>query len=259
MATKLFDDCIFGPVKSRRLGISLGVNLLPSTGKLCNFNCIYCECGWTENESGQKLLYNKTETVIRRLEERLASMAGNGEPLDVITFAGNGEPTMHPDFPQIIDRTVELRNKYFPDAKIAVLSNATMIGKPAVREALLRIDRAILKIDSAFEETINALNMPRFPYSLRNMVEQMKAFHGELIIQTMFLRGEYNGRQIDNTTEKEVSAWLEIIREIKPRMVMIYTIDRDTPAQHLQKVSVEDLQKIADRVRALGIECSVSG
>lgn len=258
MATFLFDKIVFGPIKSRRLGISLGVNLLSPIGKLCNFDCIYCECGWNSESKGKKLRYADTAQTINELQEKLQAMHKAGEKLDVITFAGNGEPTMHPNFSEIIDRTLESRDSYFPEAKIAVLSNATMLGKEEVREALKKVDRAILKIDSALESTINIINQPNFNYSLREVVDNIKLFHGEIIIQTMFLRGNYNGSQIDNTTEKEVAAWLETIKEINPKLVMIYSIDRDTPAQNLQKVSFDDLEKIATFVRENGIDCSVA-
>ena len=258
MSTILFGDIIFGPVKSRRLGVSLGVNLLPTYAKLCNFDCIYCECGWTENRSHRKLEFNEKEAVIGGLRERLSKMKSEGAPLDVITFAGNGEPTMHPDFAEIIDRTVALRDEFFPNVKVAVLSNATMIGKPEIRKALEKVDRAILKIDSAFPETIRLINGPRFDYSLDKVVENMKLFHNEVIVQTMFLRGEYKGERVDNTTEKEVSAWLEVLKEIAPKQVMIYSIDRETPADSLEKVSCEDMETIAGKVRNLGMECTVS-
>lgn len=258
MATFLFDKIVFGPIKSRRLGISLGVNLLSPIGKLCNFDCIYCECGWNNAGKGKKLRYADTTQTVEELCSKLKQMHESGEKLDVITFAGNGEPTMHPYFAEIIDRTVETRNIFYPKAKIAVLSNATMLGKEVVREALKKVDRAILKIDSAIESTINTINQPNFNYSLREVVDNMKFFNGEIIVQTMFLRGEYNGTIIDNTTEKEVQAWLEIIKEINPKLVMIYSIDRDTPAQNLQKVSFEDMDKIATFVRSNNIDCSVA-
>lgn len=257
MSTALFSDIIFGPIHSRRLGLSLGVNLLPVDSKLCNFNCIYCECGWTLG--GHKPRFNKREDVNRLLGEKLREMTAAGTPPDVITFAGNGEPTMHPEFEQIIDDTLKLRDRICPTAKVSVLSNATMIGRESVRRALLRVDNNILKLDSAFDETVRLIDDPQGDYSVARTVENMKLFEGRLIIQTMFLRGEYKGQVVDNTTEREVSAWLELVREVAPRKVMIYTIDRDTPCQTLQKVSVEEMRRIAERVEALGIECSVSG
>ncbi len=257
MATSLFHDIIFGPVHSRRLGLSLGVNLLPPDAKLCNFECIYCECGWAGK--GSRPRFNAREDVIRLLGEKLREMVAAGTPPDVITFAGNGEPTMHPDFETIIDDTIRLRDQICPTAKVSVLSNATMIGREGVRRALLRVDNNILKLDSAFDATARLLNNPQGDYSVRQTVERMKLFEGKLIVQTMFLRGEYCGQKVDNTTEEEVSAWLALLPQIAPKQVMIYTIDRDTPAENLEKVSVEELKKIAARVEALGIPCSVAG
>ncbi|MDL2320562.1 radical SAM protein [Alistipes sp. OttesenSCG-928-B03] len=257
MPTILFDDIIFGPVRSRRLGLSLGVNLLPVDSKLCNFNCIYCECGWTG--SGTRPRFNSREDVRRLLGEKLREMTAAGTPPDVITFAGNGEPTMHPEFEQIIDDTIALRDEICPSALVSVLSNATMIGRESVRRALLRVDNNILKLDSAFDETVRLIDDPQGAYSVAQTVANMKLFDGRLIIQTMFARGEYEGQVVDNTTEREVAAWLELVREVAPQKVMIYTIDRDTPCQTLEKVAVDDLRQIAARVEALGIECSVAG
>ena len=256
MATALFENVIFGPIRSRRLGISLGINLLSLDQKLCNFECIYCECGWRGN--GRKS-FNPKEEVIELLSNKLQQMHSAGEHLDVMTFAGNGEPTTHPHFAEIIDATCKARDQYFPEAKIAVLSNATMIDRPEIREALLKVDDNILKLDSAFEQTVQLINQPFKGYSVARTVEMMQKFEGKMILQTMFLRGTYEGVVVDNTTEEEVSAWLELVKKISPRKVMIYTIDRDTPAQDLHKVSVEDLKQIASRVEALGIECSVAG
>jgi len=258
MATSLFRSVIFGPVQSRRLGLSLGVNLLPNDNKLCNFNCIYCECGW--NPSGVKPRFNSREAVQEALHATLTQMAAENRDLDVITFAGNGEPTMHPDFESIIDDTIQLRNAFMPRAKISVLSNATLIGKESVRRALLKVDNNILKLDSAFDETVRLIDNPNNPdYTVAGTVENMKKFNGKFILQTLFLRGTFNDLTVDNTTEKEVSAWLGIVRETRPEKVMIYTIDRDTPAEDLHKVSQSDLEVIAQKVRASGIECSVSG
>ena len=255
--TALFSDIIFGPIKSRRLGLSLGVNLLPLDSKLCSFDCIYCECGWAEG--GHTPRFNPRERVHELLGEKLREMTSAGTPPDVITFAGNGEPTMHPQFEEIIDDTIALRDEICPTAKISVLSNATMIGRESVRRALLRVDNNILKLDSAFDQTVRLIDNPQGNYSVARTVELMKLFEGKMIVQTMFLRGSYNGQVVDNTTEREVAAWLELIREIAPERVMVYTIDRDTPAPDLEKVSVEELRQIAERVQALGIECSVAG
>ena len=255
--TSLYDNIIFGPVRSRRLGLSLGVNLLPIESKLCSFDCIYCECGWNADHPGRKR-FNSREDVRTMLREVLTRMVGEGTPPDVITFAGNGEPTMHPDFEGVIDDTLALRDELCPTAKVSVLSNATQIHREDVRRALLRVDNNILKLDSAFDATVELVNKPQGAYTVAGTVELLKLFEGNLIVQTMFLRGEYLGRHIDNTTEEEVSAWLELIKDISPKRVMVYSLDRDTPCQTLEKVSREELMQIAERVQALGIECSVA-
>ena len=255
--TSLYDNIIFGPIKSRRLGLSLGVNLLPIESKLCNFNCIYCECGWNEEHEGKKR-FNSRDDVRTMLRSTLSRMVEDGTPPDVITFAGNGEPTMHPDFEQIIDDTIALRDELCPSAKVSVLSNATQIGREDVVRALLRVDNNILKLDSAFDSTVQIINKPVGNYSVARIVELMKQFESNMILQTMFLRGEYMGTHIDNTSEQEVQAWLELVKEIAPKKVMVYSIDRDTPCQTLEKVSKEELSKIASRVEALGFECSVA-
>ena len=257
MSTALYDRVIFGPIHSRRLGLSLGVNLLPLNHKLCSFDCIYCECGWGEKR--EKVRFNDRETVRKELEQRLTEMVEAGTPPDVITFAGNGEPTLHPDFGEIIEDTIALRDRIAPRAKVSVLSNATQIGRERVRAALLRVDNTILKLDSAFDRTVRLVDRPRGNYSVAETVENMKKFEGQLIVQPRCLRGEVEGKSVDNPTEEEVSAWLALIREIAPRQVMVYTIDRSTPAENLQKVTVEELKASAARVEALGITCSVAG
>lgn len=255
--TSLYDNIIFGPIRSRRLGLSLGVNLLPIESKLCSFDCIYCECSWNADHPGHKH-FNAREDVRTMLSETLSRMVGEGTPPDVITFAGNGEPTMHPDFEGVIDDTLALRDKLCPSAKVSVLSNATQIHREDVRRALMRVDNNILKLDSAFDSTIELVNKPQGNYTVERTVELLKMFEGNLIIQTMFLRGEYAGQHIDNTTNEEVEAWLRLVADIAPRQVMVYSLDRDTPCQTLEKVDKEKLNAIAERVRSLGIECSVA-
>lgn len=259
MSTSLFNDIIFGPVHSRRLGLSLGVNLLPTAAKLCNFDCIYCECGWNAQHRGARR-FNAREDVSRLLAEQLERMVAAGTPPDVITFAGNGEPTMHPDFEAIIDDTLALRDRLCPSAKVSVLSNATMIGRESVRRALLRVDNNILKLDSAFDGTVRLMNGPQqAEYGVERTIEAMRLFEGRMILQTMFLRGRVGDRTIDNTTDVEVEAWLDAVKRIAPQRVMVYTIDRDTPLDTLEKVPVGELRRIAARVEALGIGCSVAG
>ena len=255
--TSLYDNIIFGPIRSRRLGISLGVNLLPIESKLCSFDCIYCECGWNDEHPGKRR-FNAREDVYAMLDETLGKMVAEGTPPDVITFAGNGEPTMHPDFEAIIEDTIALRDKHCPAAKVSVLSNATQIHREDVRRALKRVDNNILKLDSAFDATVQLMNKPQGNYTVARTVELLKMFEGDFILQTMFLRGEYLGERVDNTTEEEVAAWLKIVEELKPKQVMVYSLDRDTPCQTITKVEKDDLRDIGDRVEALGIPCSVA-
>lgn len=260
MPTFLFDKIVFGPVKSRRLGTSLGINLLPATRKVCNFNCIYCECGWTPGKSNSREMMPSREEVYQALDQKLDRMKKNHQAPDVITFAGNGEPTMHPEFPGIINDSIMLRNKYFPDAKIAVLSNSTAITKPEIRESLLKVDQNILKLDSAFDLTVKIHNQPRVNVNIDKLISDLQLFKGQLILQTLFLRGEFRGKIIDNTTPEEIGAWLEAIRKINPAEVMIYTISRDTPdGSRLEKVTLSELKKIAAMVNELGIKTQVSG
>jgi len=260
MPTFLFDQTIFGPIVSRRLGVSLGINLLPNNSKLCSFDCIYCECGWNPEKGTVKAVLQTRLEVSRMLREKLSAMKSKSELPDVITFAGNGEPTMHPDFAAIIDDTLLIRNELCPGARIAVLSNSTMLHKPKVVEALKKIDDNILKLDSGIAATIRLLDQPVGRFDLQSVVNNIKQFEGRLIIQTMFIRGSFKGTAIDNTTEPELTAWIAVLQQIRPRLVMIYTIARDTPANDLQKVSTDELEIIAERVRKeTGLEVQVSG
>lgn len=255
--TIIYPSPIFGPVHSRRLGVSLGINLMPGDGKICSFDCIYCECGFNKDFK-PKAARPTREEVRQALEAKLKDMQQNGPAPDVLTFAGNGEPTLHPDFAGIISDTLQLRDHYFPNAKVSVLSNSTMIHKPAVFEALSRIDNNILKLDTVDEAYIQALDQPAKGYDVQRIIQHMKSFEGRCIIQTMFLKGSYNGKDMDNTSDSFVRPWLETVKEIAPHQVMIYTIDRETPTQGLQKATHEELDRIAAMVEAAGISCSVS-
>lgn len=258
MQTVLFTSTIFGPIHSRRLGTSLGVNLMPSDGKVCTFDCLYCEAGFNAQGTGKSGLPSREE-VSRLLEEKLSDMNAKGENLDVITFSGNGEPTLHPDFRGVIDDVIALRDKYFPGVKISVLSNSTRISRHDVVEALKKVDNNILKLDSALDETVRQIDRPTYPaYSVAEIVEQMKQFDGSCIVQTMFLRGEYDGRSIDNTTDAEVEALIDAYLKIAPEEVMIYSIDRKTPAENLVKVQRDELDAIAERMRARGLKVQVA-
>ena len=257
MAGFLFHDIIFGPVRSRRLGLSLGINLLPIHVKHCSFNCIYCECGWSPVEVSAETEFPDKSLVRSFLEQRLKELVKEDYLPDSLTFAGNGEPTLHPKFEQVIDDTLFLRNQYAPNAKVSVLSNASRISNPNVFSALKKVDNNILKLDAGSEHIFQLMNNPVDPVNLSTLVENLQKFNGELIIQSMFLRGYFKNQPVDNTTESEVEAWLVHLEAIKPKQVMIYPIARETPVHDLEKIGRNELEIIADRVRALGIEANV--
>ena len=258
MPVFLFNEIVFGPVKSRRLGVSLGINLLPIDGKLCSFDCIYCECGLNAQGKGTTNIPTREE-VRQALENKLKQMKSQNSIPDVITFAGNGEPTIHPQFAGIIDDTIELRDRYCPTAKVSVLSNASRINEKDVFDALNKTDNNMLKLDSVDWEYIRRVNQPQSDdFDVEKLIEGLKRFNGNLIIQTMFIQGEYNGEIIDNTTPEQIDAWLEAVCEINPQSVMVYTIERDTPTEGLRKVSPDRLNQIADRVKGEGFDVSVS-
>jgi wyosine [tRNA(Phe)-imidazoG37] synthetase (radical SAM superfamily) len=257
MAGFLFHDVIFGPVRSRRLGLSLGINLLPLHRKHCSFNCIYCECGWTKPSSADPPGYPSRAEVAEFLEKKLLELSSEQYYPDSLTYAGNGEPTLHPQFAEIVDDTINLRDRLMPNAKISVLSNASMTGDEKVFNALLRIDNNIQKLDAGEEKMFRMINQPLMGPSFGDIVKNLIRFDGRVIIQSMFLRGEYKGEIIDNTVESEIVSWLEHLRKIRPSGVMIYPIARETPAHHLEKVSSSTLVAIAQRVRELGIHAEI--
>ena len=258
MSTFLFDQTVFGPVQSRRLGVSLGVNLLPLRRKYCNFDCIYCECGWNaDNVTENKKLPTRTD-IYDALQNKLAEMQKTGQLPDAITFSGNGEPTTHPEFAEIIDDTVLLRNLFAPKSKISVLSNATMLHRPEVVAALKKTDMPMLKLDSAIQTTIELINQPVKKIPVPELIGQLRSFEGQCIVQTMFLHGKYNGQTVDNTTREELDAWEKAVLEISPSKVMVYTIARDTPSDTLRKVPKKTLRKIAERIEKNDIPVQVS-
>jgi len=260
MATFLFDQTIFGPIISRRLGISLGINLLSNNTKLCSFDCIYCECGWNPDRKTNPAVLPQRQEVQSLLRQKLWEMKQLGQFPNVITFAGNGEPTMHPQFESIIDDTILLRNELSPNSRIAVLSNATMLHKSSVVAALKRVEDNILKLDSAVLETILRVNKPVGRFDLVTLVDHLKKFKGGLIIQTMFLKGTIDGVAFDNTTEMEINSWIAVLKEIKPKSVMIYSLDRDTPASGLVGINLSELEAIGKKVeRETALSVQVSG
>ena len=249
-----FDDIVFGPIRSRRLGSSLGVNLLPSKGKLCNFDCIYCECGWNRDGADDRTLPS-FEDVREALNRKVSALAEEGVPVDSITFSGNGEPTIHPDFPQIVDVVLELRDRYYPAAKVSVLSNATMLGREKVREALKRIDNPILKIDASDDRLIGLINKPVGNYRVEDVISWMKEFDGDFILQTMFLRSE----EFDLSEPSQLRKWMDIVRELRPRAIMVYTIDRETPDKSLGKYTVEEMKSFVAPLLEEGFDIQIRG
>ena len=255
--TVIYPSPIFGPVHSRRLGLSLGINLLPGDGKVCTFDCIYCECGFNRDFHPKEKMPTR-QTVAAALEAKLREMIAEGLRPDVLTFAGNGEPTLHPEFSEIIEDTRRLRDCFCPEAKVSVLSNATQVIKPHVRQALMQVDNPILKLDTVDVEYIRRVDRPIGHYDVAAIVEAMRAMHGQCIVQTMFLGGISEGINVDNTANRYVQPWLDALQRIMPRQVMIYTIDRETPDHNLVKIPPPVLDAIGRRVQELGIPCSVS-
>jgi wyosine [tRNA(Phe)-imidazoG37] synthetase (radical SAM superfamily) len=257
MAGFLFDEVIFGPVRSRRLGLSLGINLLPRHSKYCSFNCIYCECGWTPPVLTTHPEFPSREEVAIYLKQRLQELEDEDYLPDSITYAGNGEPTLHPDFAGIVDDTIALRDALAPKTKVTVLSNSSMIHVPAVFNALLKLDNNILKLDAGDEHMFQLINNPVLPVNFESMVAHLQNFKGNLIIQSMFLRGKFKGETVDNTTDREVGRWLELLMKIKPGMVMIYPVARATPVHNLEKIEVAELEQIAEKLRVAGLKVQV--
>ncbi len=250
-----FEDIVFGPIYSRRLGSSLGVNILPTKGKLCNFDCVYCECGWNRDGAVPDRRFPVLSEVEAALREKMSKAAAEGIPVDSITFSGNGEPTMNPDFADIIDVTLSLRDKYFPDAKVSVLSNATLVGREDVARALRKVDNPILKIDASSQELVDKINKPVGTYRLAEVIENLKSFDGNFILQTMFLKSE----EFDTASEDALRAWLDIVRLLRPRQVMVYTIDRETPDKTLRKYTVDEMTAMVQPLIDEGFDVQVRG
>lgn len=248
------EETVFGPIKSRRLGTSLGINLLPTKGKFCNFDCIYCECGWNRDGRDDTRLPSAAE-VRRALEDKLAELLLDGTRLDSITFSGDGEGTLNPEFPRIIDDTIRLRDAYCPEARISVLSNATRVHIPEVFEALQKVDNPIMKIDAPSNELIARINKPAPGYDLARVIDGLRRFNGNFILQTMFLRSS----DYDSSEPAAVAAWMDIVRDLRPREVMVYTIDRETPQEGLQKFSVDEMRNLVKPLIDEGFSVQIRG
>ena len=253
----LFKEIAYGPIHSRRLGTSLGVELMPLDHKLCTFNCVYCECGWNEPVSHPKL---PTRAEVREaLEAKLSTFNLQHSTLDVITFSGNGEPTLHPDFFGIIEDTCALRDRYCPQAKVSVLSNSTQLGRPDVVQALRLCDNRILKLDAGTDEMMHRIDMPVNEHlTVAKIMDWLAPFEGEFTLQTCFLRGEHAGKKIDNTTPSELEAWYSAVESLRPKQIMIYVIDRKTPEEHLEKISRAEMERIAAPLIAKGYDVIIS-
>ena len=246
------EETVFGPIFSRRLGSSLGINLLPRKGKVCNFDCIYCECGWNKDGLGDRTLPTAAD-VREALSAKLASCAAAGTPIDSITFSGDGEPTLNPSFAEIVDLTLELRDKFFPSAKVSVLSNATMAYKDDVFNALARVDNPILKLDAPTDAQVALINRPTGHYSVEEVVRSLERFQGQFVLQTMFLRGP------GFSSEDWVDGWMSLVRRLRPREVMVYTIDRETPMKGLGKYTVEEMRALVQPLIDEGYSIQIKG
>ena len=248
------EEVVFGPIRSRRLGSSLGINLLPEKGKICNFDCVYCECGWNKDGRDDTVLPT-AEKVRKALEAKLLQCKAGGIPIDSITFSGDGEPTINPEFPQIIDDTIRLRNQYYPNSKITVLSNATMVHKPEVFAALRKVDNPTMKIDAPTNELIERINHPAPGYDIHRVVEALKQFIGDFILQTMFLKS----KDFDSSSPEVLNGWMDIVRTLRPREIMVYTIDRPTPEVGLQKFTVEEMRTLVKPLLDEGFVIQIKG
>ena len=250
----LREETVFGPIKSRRLGHSLGINLLPTKGKFCNFDCIYCECGWNKDGLDDKVLPTAAQ-VRSKLEDKLTELLLDGTPIDSITFSGDGEPTLNPEFPRIIEDTLRLRDAFCPGAKVSVLSNATRVHVPGILAALRKVDNPIMKIDAPTDELAALINHPAPGYSVSRVVEALEKFEGNFVLQTMFLRAP----GFDSGAPQVVGPWMEIVRRLRPREVMVYTIDRPTPASELEPYTQSELQALVAPLVEEGFKIQARG
>ena len=248
------EETVFGPIHSRRLGSSLGINLLPRHGKICNFDCIYCECGWNKDGRDDSVLPTAAE-VRTALEAKLSACMLDGIPIDSITFSGDGEPTLNPEFPRIIDDTLRLRDSWYPDARVSVLSNATRVHIPEIAAALKRVDNPILKIDAPTDELIARINHPAPGYRLERVLEALRGFQGDFVLQTMFLRSP----DFDSASPEVLGGWMDIVRDLRPRKIMVYTIDRPTPAQNLGKFTASEMRALVQPLIDEGFDIDIKG
>jgi wyosine [tRNA(Phe)-imidazoG37] synthetase (radical SAM superfamily) len=250
----LWDKIAFGPIVSRRLGNSLGINVSPTNVKICSFNCIYCECGWTLEKSIDPHFFYSVDDITNAIEAKLHHCKENNTPINSITFSGNGEPTLHPHFNQIIDRLIILRDNYYPETAITCLSNATQLSKEEVSSSLKKIENPILKLDAVSEPLFQLINKPTISVSVEEIITQLQQLNGNFILQTLFFKGEINGQYFNNAADPHLSLWVDVVKQLHPKKVMIYSLDRGTPAQGIEKIPMEELQGIVRRVQEFGVE-----
>lgn len=256
----LFENTIIGPIHSRRLGNSLGINLLPLKRKFCTYDCIYCECGWNEETIKNAVELPTYEDVRVQLEKRVAELKSEGVEVDSFTFAGNGEPTLHPDFVRVVDLVVKMRNEHYPNAVITLLTNATQLSRPEIYDALMKLDNPVLKLDAGMEDMRNSINKPTAEkYSFDELVNNLIRFGNKGIIQTLLLRGTNDGKTISNVSKEDFGEYIELLKKIRPKYVMLYAIDRATPEKDLEKLTVDELELYAQQIRNEGIDVKVYG
>lgn len=256
----LFENIIIGPIHSRRLGNSLGINLLPLKRKFCTYDCIYCECGWNEETIGNKVDLPSYDDVSEQLRRRISELKAEGVSVDSFTFAGNGEPTLHPDFPKVVDLVVEMRNEHYPNAVITLLTNATQLSRPEIYEALMKLDNPVLKLDAGTIAMRNNINKPTAEkYSFDELVNNLIRFGNRGIIQTLLLRGTNDGKTISNVSDEDFGEYIKLLKKIGPKYVMLYAIDRATPEKNLEKLTVDELEFYAQQIRNEGIDVKVYG
>ena len=250
----LREEWVFGPIRSRRLGSSLGINLLPVNGKLCNFDCIYCECGWNKDGTADRRLPTVAE-FSDALEQKMRSCREKGIPIDSVTFSGDGEPTLHPDFARIVDITLAMRDRFVPQAKVSVLTNGTRLGRAGVFEALRRVDNPIVKLDAPTDVLAARINRPAGGYHVSQVVEDMKRFEGDFILQTMFLRGA----GFDSSDPACLDGWMDCVRAVRPREIMVYTLDREAPQPGLEKMTVSEMERLVRPLVEEGFRIQIRG
>jgi len=255
MPLPLLEHIVYGPVRSRRLGRSLGINLLPPGMKICTMNCAYCQYGWTRlaaSDRAERSGWPTAQAVERAIEARLARAAADNETIDRVTVAGHGEPTLHPRFDAVIERLAAVRDRLAPDLPLAILSNSTTAGVAAVARGLARLDERYMKLDAGDPFTGAAVNASRVPFT--TIVDALGRLP-PVVIQAMFVTDAVG--RVDNTRDGAVAAWLDALDAIRPSSVHLYTLDRAPALGSLRPAPPARLREIAERVRRAGYRAEV--